>query len=867
MGQTNYGNQNLLFDYKEEAKGIKFNRINYKLLSHGIYSGGDITKVTGQSYHISISPFIAYVETAVPSVPTNIGVRIETTTAVNITLNNVSDKFVVGRFEWINTENNFMDFLVVSSPLSSDIIFGKLVFTGGNVTDVSATIDVSQKSYAFNYYYGTQNYNPPLKVVASDPYSTVVKVSPGKAVINGKVVELTQLTTSPVFSNVTTGRKDILYLKQDGSLYIEEGVESGSPVLKQFKDEYLPLAVISRSAGATDVRGADITYLHPLFHKSGQLTGTDFETFYLNRDDNTDGVFFDTLDSAISPVYQFPQPSSDSFSYLAIKNNEGTDYRRIKTSGIHFDGHELVREYIYGDYPPSDKDLPCLSIKNTTLTSGVHNTPQKHTILKLEAPNNPTTVKREATISLQNIYDVGGTTKEFLWDISFHNLTQEEDWSGQPTRAINAVKDFTGGTLLDYVWVHESKVNYSNPYVYRESMALKGATGNLELYGNLIPTSTITSEVSASNIGASATRYATVYSNAVDSKASVTTPLVIATNLKHTDSANNNIVLAASSVTINSTTLSTQAISGTTITSSGGITSPTLKHASASGTNVTLNSDGTTTTLGLSCASLTSSGAISGTTITGSGALSGATLTLGGGTLGSDKLLVTGGAKVTSTLVVEGTATTKNINTTGTIAVAGNITATTSIAATTSLSAGTTLSVAQLSTLTGGINTSTISASGTVTADNLVPNSNGTGSIGSSGTKYGAGYFNKCYGAVGNDYADIYKHPIEEKDIKFGKVYVYDIHTDSLHLSTKYAEKNIVGIASNQYSYLAGDGKGIPISVGGFLDVSLPVQYPIGTPLTCGPEGKLYKANMFIKLFFPERIIAKVVGYNKVKVL
>lgn len=874
MGQTNYGNQVLLFDYKEEAKAIKFNRINYKLLSHGIYSGGNITKVTGQSYHISLSPFIAYVETDILSVPTSIGVRIETSENINLTLNNVSDKYVVGRFEWINTENNFMDFLVVSSPLSSDIIFGKLVFTGGTVETVSDTIDTSQKSYAFNYYYGTQNYNPPFKVVADDPYSTTVKVYPGKAVINGKVVELTQITTSPVFTDVVSGRKDILYLKQDGTLYIENGAESGSPVLKQFKDEYLPLAIISRSSGATDVRGANITYLHPLFHKSGQLTGTDFETFYFNRDDNTNGVFFDTLDSAINPVYVYPNPNNpepyDYYKYLAIKNNEGTDYRRIKTSGIHFDGHELVREYIWGSsegMSPDKKDLPCLTIRNTEFVTGVNNTVQKHSILRLMSPDNPATYERESTLALQTFSTVSGHTFDHIWDISLHNLI-EEDY-GTPTKAINVLQNLSGSDRLDFVWVHRW---VDGEALARDSMRLIGSSGNLELLGHLIPISTITSEVSASNIGASDKRYAIVYADALNSKTSLISPLVTAVNIKHADSANNNIVLGASAVTINSTTLTTNAISGTTFASSAGITSPLLKHATASGTNVTLNADGTTTLLGVSCASLTSSGAISGTTITGSGAMSGASLILNGAVLGSNKLSVTGNTLLTGALSVTGTSTLSNTGITGTLGVVGSITVTsgsisadTNISANANLSAGGTLQVTGKSTFNEEV---TVVSGKALKVQTITPigASSSIGAAG-SGNRFTAGHFDKCYGAVGNDYADIYNYPIEKEDIKFGKVYVFDIENNTLEVSSKYAQKNIVGITSDEYSYLAGEGKGIPISVGGFLNIKLPMYYPVGTPLTCGPEGKLYKANWFVKLFFPERIIAKVVGYNKIKVV
>lgn len=122
--------------------------------------------------------------------------------------------------------------------------------------------------------------------------------------------------------------------------------------------------------------------------------------------------------------------------------------------------------------------------------------------------------------------------------------------------------------------------------------------------------------------------------------------------------------------------------------------------------------------------------------------------------------------------------------------------------------------------------------------------------------------FSKVWGAVGNDYADAIDLDSPLEKIEFGKVYVYQ--NKKLGLSKKYAEKGIIGLATDTQGFMINGRKEddlptvshLPVSVAGFVLAFVDKEYESGTSLTCTKNGFLTKANIFTKIFFPERILA-----------
>lgn len=128
----------------------------------------------------------------------------------------------------------------------------------------------------------------------------------------------------------------------------------------------------------------------------------------------------------------------------------------------------------------------------------------------------------------------------------------------------------------------------------------------------------------------------------------------------------------------------------------------------------------------------------------------------------------------------------------------------------------------------------------------------------------GAAGASQMFGAVGNDYAD----RIEiDRPIKFlfGRVYVRN-SMGRTELSSRHGQLGIIGITTNTQSFTAhsyerddsdefADAR-LPISVSGFVLACTDRVYRSGTPLTCGVNGRLEKARWWVRLLFPERIIA-----------
>jgi hypothetical protein len=266
MGSVDNGGQILSYDYKEQGTSAKFNRLHYKVVPRGIYAGGAFSKV--DDTNITIAPLITTFEDIVNSVT----IRLETTTPATLVVSSVN-LYVIGRFTWLNTENNFMDFLAVpfSSITASDLVLGKLTYTSSTL---STTFDYSRKSWSPYYYYNglkettsVDVYNPYFKTYATSPYSTSVIVSPGKAIVGGKIVTLSTATTSPAFTFPVSsnGRTDILTLNSVGSLSVITGADTSGAPTPIIPVNVLPIAKISFPALATEIQGNYIEYLNPTF--------------------------------------------------------------------------------------------------------------------------------------------------------------------------------------------------------------------------------------------------------------------------------------------------------------------------------------------------------------------------------------------------------------------------------------------------------------------------------------------------------------------------------------------------------------------------------------------------------------------------
>ncbi len=151
-------------------------------------------------------------------------------------------------------------------------------------------------------------------------------------------------------------------------------------------------------------------------------------------------------------------------------------------------------------------------------------------------------------------------------------------------------------------------------------------------------------------------------------------------------------------------------------------------------------------------------------------------------------------------------------------------------------------------TFTGAVAITNTTASSSTTTGALRV----SGGIGAQGSIYGA----RVYNAVWNDLADCI--PVDD-DVELEPGRCYCFNGTNYHKSNKYLADGIIGIHSDTYGMHMGAKQGVKqmdVAVAGFVLAYVDQEYPVGTPLTCGPDGMLVKIEREDKIEYPEKIIA-----------
>lgn len=279
MGTTNFGNQTLTFKYKETARSSSFNRLNYKLFPTGIYEGGNLSYIDSST--VRVSPVSLFLNDSI----NKLGLRLSTTLDVDLAVL-VSTPYIVIRFEWIDAENNYADFLAVATPQTDDIVIGRCSYNTSNV--LQTTFDLNPRTESPLAKLGTTVDN--LKVTAEEPVSNTVYVNAGTLLLDELIIDFTA-QSSPTISATTLGRIDLVHINSSGTLLILEGVDSGSPVQPAYPTSSVVLATINRGAGETVIRGDHISNIDVDRGASVSLqVAFDYTDTHENRTDNPHAV-------------------------------------------------------------------------------------------------------------------------------------------------------------------------------------------------------------------------------------------------------------------------------------------------------------------------------------------------------------------------------------------------------------------------------------------------------------------------------------------------------------------------------------------------------------------------------------------------
>jgi len=255
MGSFDFGTQDISLDFFEPANSAEFNVALYKLFPKGIYSGFTLSSVNNTTVRVAVGTAYCYDDAI------ELGVRLETTAVVDLTVSSVgSTHYVVIRFDWIDTELNYADFLVVEKVgiLSDDIILGRVCFTSTTMdTDMDYTLRTQ------NIIQDGQASITGFRIIPTEPATDTVDVSSGTAIINGQTVTFAG-TTSGTISGTTAGRIDLVCIDEDGSIIIIEGVDDATPASPLVPSNVLVIGSITRGATKTAVKGNEITQLNNL---------------------------------------------------------------------------------------------------------------------------------------------------------------------------------------------------------------------------------------------------------------------------------------------------------------------------------------------------------------------------------------------------------------------------------------------------------------------------------------------------------------------------------------------------------------------------------------------------------------------------
>jgi len=262
----------LNFDYKQQGTAETFNLINHKLQPNGVYEGFDITKVDDVT--VTVGTGICYIEGSTNA----LSCRAELTSSDNLTVSSATP-YIVLRFTWVNTETNIPSVLAVeySSINSTDLIIGECIYDGTtlieintNLKEISSVQDLENNKDAFHVY-------------STQPISKDISIKGGSAIINGKLVTITD-TTFEVTNNTTSGRNDVIYLDDSGTINILEGTDAGSPTTPTYPSNSMVLCEVQRGASRDNVKNNEIVQIA---NKKDIIYG---ETVVTNIDKNFVGV-------------------------------------------------------------------------------------------------------------------------------------------------------------------------------------------------------------------------------------------------------------------------------------------------------------------------------------------------------------------------------------------------------------------------------------------------------------------------------------------------------------------------------------------------------------------------------------------------
>ena len=257
------GKQIITFCYQQEGTAESFNKILHGVLPRGVISGGELRKVNDSKVTLDTMQMLIG--------DNNVTCHVETTELAECEIS-YAKPYIVATYAWENMTNSYVKFQSIEASaiagMNNPIILGKGVFSGASLLG----FDYTRKSWTAQHYYDDfgfinnfNTYSPSFNVISDDNAGmNELKfiVEKGRAIINGKIVELTSnrsVTLQSENSNqrlyfqklVNQKRIDIIVLNEDGSIDYIMGEDSNAPIAPTCPSSSLILATVNLLPEAT----------------------------------------------------------------------------------------------------------------------------------------------------------------------------------------------------------------------------------------------------------------------------------------------------------------------------------------------------------------------------------------------------------------------------------------------------------------------------------------------------------------------------------------------------------------------------------------------------------------------------------------
>lgn len=256
MGATNHGNQDVTYNYYEEATAEDFNKRHLSIRPRGVYEGGYLTKVTNTE--ITLSPFTLEIG--------DDSEQISSKSSANATLNSgtldsgsisSATPYIVFRWAFAELAGNYVEVHAIdtlASVLDNDIVIGKCEFSGTTLTGFD---------YSCRTFLNVQDVV--LKVEATSETEMYVRVRAGRIQTSSACVSISEQKVGPfAVPGSSNSRIDLVYITAAGAIAIQQGAAAPSPSVPNYGGK-LVLAEVRVVNGDTNIPADRITDVRSYF--------------------------------------------------------------------------------------------------------------------------------------------------------------------------------------------------------------------------------------------------------------------------------------------------------------------------------------------------------------------------------------------------------------------------------------------------------------------------------------------------------------------------------------------------------------------------------------------------------------------------